>query len=297
MITKKPTFTFKKIYIEITNACNLSCSFCPLSKREVAYMTVEDFEKILNQIEGYSNYLYLHVKGEPLLHPNLDQILRLCYKKGFKVNLVTNGTMINQMKDILLNNPSLRQISFSLQSFEDHLKIREKEKYIKNIIDFTRSAKDKTNLIIEYRIWNLEKNDINNPTKKNHCIFNALEGSLNLPFKIEEIINLGKGIKLAKNIYLSQSYEFDWPDMNRDIISDKGFCYGLRNQIAILVDGTVIPCCLDSEGDINLGNIYDEAFKDIIESERVENIIRGFSNREVVEPLCMRCGYRTRFDL
>ena len=57
----------------------------------------------------------------------------------------------------------------------------------------------------------------------------------------------------------------------------------------------MIPCCLDGEGVINLGNVDDTDFGEIITNERSTNIIEGFSRREAVEELCRKCGYRKRF--
>ncbi|SMB78779.1 radical SAM additional 4Fe4S-binding SPASM domain-containing protein [Desulfonispora thiosulfatigenes DSM 11270] len=287
---------FKRIYLEITNICNLKCSFCPPTNRKQEYITIDNFKKILNQINKYTDYLYFHVKGEPLLHPELEQLLKISDNEGFKVNLTTNGTLIEKTGDILLNSPALRQISFSLQSCENN-NLNEKEKYIKDILDFMHRAVKETDLIIELRLWNLNNsNNVENKSSKNDFMLNYIQSSLNLPFKIEEKVTPGKGIKLVNSIYLSQETKFTWPNLGINDISEKGFCYGLRSQIAILVDGTVVPCCLDSDGVINLGNIYEKKFTEIINNKRSLNMVNGFSQREVVEPLCKKCGYRKRFE-
>jgi radical SAM protein with 4Fe4S-binding SPASM domain len=105
------------------------------------------------------------------------------------------------------------------------------------------------------------------------------------------------GIKIAERVYLNLSKKFQWPDKNIELLSNEGFCYGLRDHLGILVDGSVVPCCLDNEGSINLGNIFDTPFEEIINSKRAQDMYVGFSNREVVEDLCKRCGYRHRFSL
>lgn len=281
---------YKRIYIEITNICNLSCSFCPISKRKKEYMNLEKFKYILKQIKNYTDYIYLHVKGEPLIHPDIEKILDLCDKEGFKVNLTTNGTIIGQVN--LINKPALRQVSFSLQSFESE-NANEYNKYITNIIEFIKTSKEKSNMYIELRLWNL---DDKNDKSKNTIILDTISKELNLGYKLEEKINKGKGIKLADRVYLSQSKEFDWPNISREDISTKGSCYGLRQQIGILVDGTVVPCCLDQEGDVNLGNIFKEDFYDIISKDRSISIVKGFQENKLVEPLCRKCGYRDRFN-
>ncbi len=289
---------YKKIYIEITNVCNLSCDFCPQTIRKPVFMTVETFRMISDQIKPYTDYIYLHVKGEPLLHPDIDQILDICHEQGFRVNISTNGTRINQMKNKLYGKPSLRQINFSLHSFDGNEAFGDKADYIDNIISFTREATLSSELLISYRLWNLdENNEINQKRKKNSQLLETIEKEFNLPYKIQEKVIPGRGIKIADQIYLNQDHQFQWPDLKEMEDDGKGFCYGLRNQIAILVDGTVVPCCLDGEGIINLGNIKTTHFSEIIENKRAANIIDGFSKREAVEELCRKCGYRKRFDM
>lgn len=305
---------FKKFYIEITNVCNLACSFCPETKRRAEFMNIETFCKILDQIKPYTEYLYFHVKGEPLLHPELDNFLDICEEKGFKVNITTNGTLINQVKDKLMNKPALRQINFSLHSFDGNegfsarsnnqeeagndkgAGYNGKEDYINNIINFIKEARLKTDVIIGLRLWNLTKdNTVNKSDNKNRAILEIIEKEFNLAFQIEEMVSSVRGIKIGDRLFLNQDHEFTWPDLKEIEDDGRGFCYALRNQAAILVDGTVVPCCLDGEGILKLGNIHDTQFSEIIMNERAENIYRGFSKREAVEELCRKCGYRKKF--
>jgi len=288
---------FKKFYIEITNVCNLSCSFCPQTLRTAEFMSIETFAEILDQIKPHTNYIYFHVKGEPFLHPKLDEFLDLSYEKGFKVNITTNGTLINSVKDKLIEKPALRQINFSLHSFDGNESSCNKYDYINDIITFVKQAILTTDTLFSLRLWNLDvDNTTNLEVKKNHDLLLAIETSFNLPYKIEEKINPGRGIKICDKVYLNQDHEFQWPDLLVEEDNNPGFCYGLRNQIAILVDGTVVPCCLDGEGIINLGNIHRTPFSEIIEGKRAKDIFDGFSRREAVEELCRKCGYRKKFS-
>jgi radical SAM protein with 4Fe4S-binding SPASM domain len=259
-------------------------------------MNIDMFCKILDQIKAHTEYIYLHVKGEPLLHPDIDKFLDICFEKGFKVNLTTNGTLTNQMKDKLLSKPALRLINFSLHSFDGNEGAQNKEEYLDNILSLTKEALLKTEIIIALRLWNYEEdNFINLEKKKNNTILLAIEKEFNLQDRILENVLPGKGLKIADRLYLNQDYQFQWPDLKENEDDGKGFCYGLRNQAAILVDGTVVPCCLDGEGVIALGNINTSHFSDIIENERACNMIDGFSRREAVEELCRKCGYRKKF--
>lgn len=289
---------YKKFYIEITNVCNLACRFCPQTIRQPEFMKLETFSKILEQIKPYTDYIYFHVKGEPLLHPEIDKFLDLCYEKGFKVNVTTNGTLINEAKDKILMKPALRQINFSLHSFDGNEGLHNKDEYINSILSFVKEVIDKTNVLISLRLWNLDKdNETNLQRKRNRQLLEIIEKTFNLDYKIEEKVIPSRGIKIADRVYLNQDIEFKWPDLKEPEDEGRGFCYGLRNQAAILVDGTVVPCCLDGEGIINLGNINKTHFSEIIESDRAKNIINGFSRREAVEELCRKCGYRKKFGV
>lgn len=287
---------FKKFYIEITSICNLACSFCPPTERAKGFISIEDFTERLDQIKPFTDYIYFHLKGEPLLHPKIDQLLDISHEKGFKVNITTNGTLLQKNKHKLLSKPALRQMNFSLHSFDGHAGSKDKEGYIGNVLSFVREAMDQTDMITSFRLWNLTQDNMTNAEKqRNREILSMIEKEFGLDYLIEEKVVPGSGVKIADRVYLNQDYEFEWPDLRAKEDDGKGFCYGLRNQAGILIDGTVVPCCLDGEGVINLGNINQQPFSDIIEGERATKLVDGFSRREAVEELCRKCGYRQRF--
>ncbi|WP_107839991.1 radical SAM/SPASM domain-containing protein [Metasolibacillus meyeri] len=287
--------TFKKVYIEITSVCNLACSFCPPTERAKGLIKVEQFNKILDEIRPHTKYIYLHVKGEPLLHPRIDQLLDAAHEKGFKVNITTNGTLIKKNFHKLLGKPALRQMNFSLHSFDGHEGSENREKYLGDILHFVREASEH-NILISYRLWNLQKDTLSDVVaRRNRETLEMLEQEYNLDYLIEERVEPGKGIKIGRNIYLNQDHEFRWPSLLAPEDSGKGFCHALRSHAAILVDGTVVPCCLDGEGVINLGNVHETSFSDIVENERANRLVEGFSRREAVEELCKKCGYRQKF--
>lgn len=287
---------FKRIYIEITNLCNLNCSFCPQTKQQSEFMNIDTFRNILDQVKPYTDYLYFHVKGEPFLHPQIDKFLDISYEKGFQVNITTNGTLINKVKDKLAGKPALRQLNFSLHSFDGNDGLNNKVEYISDILSFVKEVRENSNVLISLRLWNLDESSLDtNIRKKNNELLEIIEKEFNLSFKIQEIVTPARGIKIAEGVFLNQDYKFQWPDLKEKEDHGGGFCYGLRNQIAILVDGTVVPCCLDGEGVINLGNVKYTQFSELLQSERINTIIDGFSRMEVVEELCRKCGYRKRF--
>jgi len=227
--------------------------------------------------------------GEPLLHPQISRFFDICGEFGFKVNLTTNGTLIDKMTDMLISKLSLRLVSISVHSFEGDKPAL--DSYLDTIFEFVLKAQKK-NILCGLRLWNI-KDSVEND--ENRHIINRIEKEFST-LSLQSELN-SRGIEVSKGVYLNFAKQFDWPGLEKDLVSEKGFCHGLRDQIGILVDGTVVPCCLDSQGIIALGNINTQNFSSIIESERAKAIRKGFSSRIAVEELCQKCGYRKRFNL
>lgn len=288
--------TFKRIYVEITNQCNLSCTFCPPTSRIPGYMSVEDFSFIADQIKPYTNYICLHVKGEPLLHPQLEQILNICGDHNLQVNLTTNGTLLNKKADVLYEAAALRQTNISLHSFDANDCSMDFQSYLTDCMDFVSYISANTKGIGALRLWNLNKKKASaSQRSRNESILAFIENYFNVVEPLESRLDEGRGIKLMDRVFLNYDYEFNWPSLDAPFISSTGTCHGLRNQIAILVDGTVVPCCLDNDADIPLGNIFNLKLKDILSDNKSQSIAEGFRNHNLTEELCRHCGYRARF--
>lgn len=262
---------FNRIYIEITNICNLNCDFCPHTNRTKRSMTLDEFEKIIIKIKDYTRHIYLHVKGEPLMHKDLDGILKIVNKYNLNVNITTNARVLKDKLEII-NNNKVRQLNISLHSFESLKEIEELLKVLDKI----------DNSYISLRLWN---------NKDNKEIIKLLETHYNKKIELNK-----KRFTLTDKVYLDKDILFEWPDINRQIVSTYGTCKGAKSQLAILVDGTVVPCCLDNDGIINLGNIFESTLEEILNKDRYKNIITGFNNNKLVEDLCKRCGYRNKFN-
>lgn len=273
---------FKKIYVEITNNCNLNCSFCSVDKRKKEFITVENFEHILKKIKDYTDYIYLHVKGEPLLHPQLKELLYKANTYGLKVNLTTNGTLIKEKQD-MLKDSVINKINVSLHCEN------KKDNYFEEVFNTCDTLVDKT---IIYRIWTLDNGEFD---KVSINIVDKLKSHYFLSTEVVDKIKNEQNIKIADNIYVDKDNEFAWPNLN-DNKNINGFCMALKTQIAILVDGTVVPCCLDSNGSIPLGNIYKNTLEEIINSERFQNLKKSFQDRKPCEQLCKNCTYKERFQ-
>lgn len=284
---------YKKVYIEITNICNLKCNFCPETKRQLKYMSMKQFNHVINEVKPYTDHVYFHLMGEPLLSPEIGAFLEICHEKGLKVNITTNGTLIKRAKDQLLNAAALRKVSFSLHSFEANEAAVTLEQYIADITEFINEAVPK-GIICELRLWNVESEGIKASNGLNSHIAELLEKELALDFDLLSAVEQANSVKLKSNLFLHLAQKFEWPDIDRDTVDQQVFCYGLRDQFGILVDGTVVPCCLDNEGNISLGNIFDRPLGEILNGERAQKMYNGFTARTAVEELCRKCGYAKR---
>ncbi len=274
---------YASIYVEISNICNLKCSFCPGTTRKPKRMNIQEFQFVLNKIRPYTDFLTFHILGEPLCHPDFEAFLKIAEEMRFMVKIVTNGTLISKNKDALLNSKSHYITYISLHSFEANNNNISFEKYLNDCFEYAKSAENKK--IIVLRLWNNGGKD-----SLNNEILAKLENYFPKPWAEE-----GNGIKIANKIYVEYGDKFDWPTLESDDINEKIFCPGLRTAIGILADGTVVPCCLDNNGTINLGNIFEDDLEKIINSERAQNIYNGFSSRSACEELCKRCSFVRKF--
>lgn len=274
---------FRKIYLEISNICNLSCAFCPGTKRQKRRMTTEDLRILLPKLRPWTDFLYFHLMGEPLCHPELHSFLKMADEYGFRVILTTNGTNLAKHADLLLQSYALHKVNISLHAFEANDLAMPFQEYLDGCFRFGKLVEGK--VLISYRLWNAGGAD-----SKNQQILDRLHF-----FFTEPWVNEGRGIRIGQRVYLEHGDKFDWPDLNAPVCSDRVFCYGLRDHIGVLCDGTVIPCCLDHDGDISLGNLFEQDLDEIIHSDRATAIYKGFQSGNAPEELCRRCGYATRF--
>lgn len=263
---------FKKIYIETTNLCNLNCDFCIKNRRKKEIMTIQNFKIILSKIKNYTNYIYLHILGEPLLNPKLNEFILLASNEGFNINITTNGYLIDKIKD----NKNIRQVNISLHSFDVKYNV-ELKKYLNNIFDSVEEL-IKNDTYVSLRLWVKNKysediiNEVNNYYK----------------------VNITKNTKIKENLFFNFEKQFIWPDLNNSYYNESGKCYGLTDHIGILVDGTIVPCCLDTLGIINLGNIFKEEIDEILNKKAVIKMIEGFKNNKKEMELCKHCNFLER---
>lgn len=259
-------------------------------------MSLEAFEQVMQKLQGHSDHIYLHVKGEPLVHKNFPEILELCVKYNKKVNITTNGLLLDKHGERILNCPAVRLVNLSLQSYEENKGGDHQRAYLDKILSFVKKGIESTHILFEFRLWNFEDTEQDEQRQagfNNQKILDYVESflGLNIPVTTQNT----KGNHGRSQVYISRGVEFQWPNLKNDFVSESGTCYGLRRQIAILSNGDVVPCCLDAEGVIKLGNIFESDFESIVMSKQSVKIRTGFENKKILEPLCQRCGYRKQY--
>ena len=268
----------KRIYLEITNACNLACPFCT-NKKGNSFMPIEKIDNYLEQIKEISKYIYLHVLGEPLLHKDFSYILKLLDDKKINLQLVTNGILLYKYPH-LLEHDCIRKLSISLHSINN---LQVNDNYFKTI---KRIIKDNKKKIIELRFY-----DQNNLSQKLISFLNELKEEYSF-----KILNQYNSYKLKDNIYIVSQKMFNWPKLSDPYIGNKGKCHGIKDQIAILHNGMVTTCCLDAVGKNVFGDLNVSSLKEILESSLYKKALKSLNENKLTFPLCMHCDYRLRFN-
>lgn len=279
---------FSRCYLEITNRCNLACSFCPKTKRPARTINPVEFRHLAEKLRPYTDYLYLHVLGEPLLHPQLGEILDICRELLFRVVITTNGTLLPAQETMLLSSPALYKINVSLHSFEANAP-GDFGAYLSGCFSFAKKAGEAGKLV-DLRLWNLDGETTRGQNAQNDVILETLASFFPRPW-----VQNTWGFRLCDRVFVHYAEKFDWPDLALEERSDCGTCRALKDQIAVLSDGTVVPCCLDHEGDIALGNLFSQNLPEILDDTPAKSLLSGFSARKLSHPLCRRCGYAKRF--
>lgn len=275
---------YSRVYVEITNICNRSCSFCPGTARALRRLSVAEFAEICDKLVGLTDYLYLHVMGEPLTHPELGELIAVANRRGFKVAITTNGTLLPKVGE-MLEASGVYKVNISLHSFEENDDVRHAA-YVSGCLDFAAAASDR-GILVTLRLWNRGYDEGRN--------INTID-IIKERFKSDWVWG-ARGARIKHKLHLEEGERFDWPDMTAPDLGDRVFCHGLGDHFAILSDGTVVPCCLDREGAIALGNIFDGDIREILVSERAMAMCEGFAKKTASEELCRRCGYARRFKL
>ena len=274
---------YSRVYVEITNLCNRNCTFCPGTVRPGRMMTAAEFSDVAEKLVGVTGYLYYHLMGEPLTHPELPAMLGRAGELGFKSQITTNGVLLPSRGQALID-AGVHKVNISVHSFEEGSN-EDYVNYIRGCLDFADRA-GRAGVIVVLRLWNNG--------------YDAGRNISTLDLTREKFpwnwVTEPRGIRIRERLYLEHGDRFAWPDLEAEDGGERVFCYGLRDHFGILSDGTVVPCCLDREGAIGLGNIFTDDLNTILASPRAKAMVEGFSCRKATEELCRKCGYARRFD-
>ena len=282
---------FERLYIEISNICNLQCTFCPEVIRDKKIMPVADFRKLAEQAKPMTKQVCLHLMGEPLAHPDFSQIMSICDELGLRVFLTTNGTLIKRHAEALAQWCSLDQINFSVHSYFANPEKQTLGDYLKPILEFCDKASPE--FYINLRLWNLQKTNFQKD--QNLRVFDILNRHFNVELNENVDVKMNKSKKIRGKTYVHFDTEFIWPSLEQPLRSKEGSCYGLRKQLAIHANGDVVPCCLDKETVLKIGNAHVNTLKEILKSDRAVAIKKGFEQNKLIEDLCQKCQYADRF--
>lgn len=273
-----------RCYIEITNVCNLDCDFCPKHSRRHRLMSMDEFNLITDRIRGRVCFVYFHLMGEPMLHPLLPQFIQIARDKGFKTVLTSNGTLLDRAMELLDSLP--HKVQLSLHSHEGNARGGSLQEYADRVMQFaTKAAAHGTCVVL--RLWNQ-----GGRSEQNEALTSMLEQYVPRPWRERP-----DGFRMCDNLYLEFDRKFQWPNEgNRDLEESRDrkennqyFCKALLKQIGVLADGTLVPCCLDHNGDVALGNLLQQSLDEILESPRAQSLVKGFEHHAAVEPLCQNC--------
>ena len=304
------------VYIEITNVCNLNCSFCPCGKdssnnphAKRDFMSSELFERCIAESATVAENVYFHVLGEPTLHPGFGLFLKKLEATPLKLNLTTNGTTIARIGKLILASPAVRQVNFSTHAYAE-LSPDAAKCLLQDVLDFCKMVNaTRPDLYINLRLWNVgdDASDTWNRTmisKVNEAFGNASSGAEpRQQISLEHFCSRHKSFPVVGRIYLHQDSRFEWPSTSSSTEQSEGgdpktitgSCRALDTHVAILHDGRVVACCLDHSGQITLGHIADQSLAEILESPAAKSLREGFEKRELRHPLCQSCTFCKRF--
>lgn len=264
-----------RCYIEITNTCNLDCHFCPKHQRARRQLSAEEFDLLTDKVRGKVCFLYFHLMGEPLLHPLLPQFITMAREKGFKTVLTSNGTLLHRAMNLLDTLP--HKVQLSLHSHESNAR-GELSSYMEEVMNFATQAAAKGTCVV-LRLWNQGGMD-----KENEQVMDYIAEYVPRPWKERP-----DGFRLCDNLYLEFDRKFEWPSANASSAKREVFCKALLKQIGVLSDGSLVPCCLDHNGDVVLGNLFHQSLEEILSSPRAQAMIEGFQHHTATEALCQNC--------
>jgi len=304
--------------VEITTHCNLSCNYCyanagPHSKE---YMNLAQIRHIFDELESLEIPILWITGGEPLLHPEIEEILKEAQNRGFYVIVATNGTPLyknEKLLNIVKKYVDEIQIDLDGAKKETHEFYRGPntfEKVIAVIKDLTKDKdRHRTMVVVGTTIGKRNLNEIPEIIKlvdslnADYWVYGALipvgrgrfvqwEGLS--PNDLVKVYNLVlQGSKFAKKVTVLRSLAGVTP-LDPPLERPTARCGAVNFQIQIHTNGDVYPCVFLREERFKLGNIFEKPLKEILSSPLAEYFRVGIDNPEqdvynLVDSECRNC--------
>lgn len=268
---------FKKAYVEISDICGLSCSFCPSIKGKRGAMDLDLFEKICFELAGKCDRIALHLLGDPLKNPLLLQYLSIASRFNHQIEIVTSGFYLEKWDLKRLLSDPIVQFNLSLSAYTDPNNPK-KETYLQKCLDLARLHQElQTSCFLNLRM---------HKSRLDHDLASEICKAFDIPYEFDK-----NRIRLGKYLFLTLSKDFSWIDPLSKAFNQQKICYGLISQIGFLSDGRVVPCCIDCEGRIELGDIKMQSLNEILSSSLARNIYDGFQKGIAYHLQCQICTY------
>jgi sulfatase maturation enzyme AslB (radical SAM superfamily) len=313
-----------RLHMELTNACNFSCEFCPDAgmKRERGMMPAYMAKSVLDQVSDFGGIrmVLFHVMGEPTLHPDLLEISEYASSKNVPVCVTTNGSLLSRDMVYDLQEAGVKQIIVSLQTPDEQTFSMRGAKGItfneyadritaaaKAVIDeemkieFTLSflSSPLRRLIIpiakEFSIADTSK-------KLRHYLKLWAERIMDGTRIEDRMPNVLKKIRRARcfsqnRIDLTDTLSFqtrivgDWgTHFEKKLVRAKfGFCPGLQDNFGILWNGDYVFCCTDHEGKTSTANFKDMQITEYLASNTVQETVKAMQKFRIINDYCQHC--------
>ena len=220
------------VYIEITNVCNLHCSFCPCgtaasnandadngfaadnssTSANRTFMDSKLFETCSTGAQeiGATN-VYFHVLGEPTLHPGFAHYVKKLEQTPLKLTLTTNGTTIERTGRQILASPAVRQVNFSTHAYAE-LPRETAERYLQNVLDFCSLAIiERPDLYINLRLWNVGADEA---SSWNSYMLKRIHETFGVDITPGHFCSRHKSFNITGRLYLHEDTRFEWPSID-----------------------------------------------------------------------------------
>lgn len=240
-------------------------------------MSPELFESAAAQAGELASVLFLHLLGEPLTHPRFPELLGACSRLGLKVNLVTNGLLLDRTGPGVFNEKCLSQVSVSLHALAE-LPPGLRAENLARLTEF--ALRKPPGLIVSFRLRGDPAAPFIKETKAALLIALTRNG-------VQE--KARDGLKLREGVYLNFGSIFDWPGGPGG--KPKKGCLGLRHHFGVLSDGRVVPCCADFDGALALGNIKERPLAAILACPEALALRDSIAGKTPMPAYCASCGF------